>query len=208
MMKHVKLPGLIVVAAMALMALLGVGSASATVLCKTTTNPCGEAWKYSGTIEGSLKSGTTAVLKTTGGEIDNTCTGGSAKGTASAGGATSTVTGTASTTDVNLSGCTHTVDLLEECAGEIHSISGTSSGTVTVKGCAVTTVLLGVSCTYGPGAGADVGVVEEGGSGGEAVKVSEVASKQAGSFLCPSTVVYEALVVRTAPEGTLGVAPS
>jgi hypothetical protein len=210
MMKHVKLLGLSAVAAMALMALLGVGTASATVLCKTATGglECGEGWKYSGTIEGSLKSGTTAVLKTTGGEIDNTCTGGSAKGTASAGGATSTVTGTASTTDVNLSGCTHTVDLLEKCEGEIHSISGTSSGTVTVKGCAVTTVILGVSCTYGPGAGTDVGVVEEGGSGGEAVKVSEVAAKQAGSFLCPSTVVYEALVVRTAPEGTLGVAPS
>jgi hypothetical protein len=208
-MKHLKLAGLSAVAAMALMALLGVGTASATVLCKTATGgePCGESWKYSGTIEGSLKSGTTAVLRTTSESIENTCTGGSAKGSASAGGATATVTGTVATTDVSLSGCVHTVDVLEKCEGEIHSISGTSSGTVTVKGCAVTTVLLGVSCTYGPGEGTDVGVVEEGGSG-EAAKVNEVAAKQAGSFLCPSTVVYEAEIARTAPEGTLGVAPS
>ncbi len=120
-MKHVKLLGLIAVAAMALMALLGAGTASATVLCKTTTDPCP--------------------------------------------------------------------------AGE------TYSGTVTVKGCEVTTnnALFG-SCVYGAGAGTDIGIVEEGGSG-EAAKVSKVISKISG--LCPSTVVVEASVVRTTPVGTL-----
>jgi hypothetical protein len=207
MMKHVKLPGLIAVAAMALMALLGVGTASATVLCKTATGglECGESWKYSGTTKGSLKPETTAIMKSTGGTTENTCTGGSAEGTASAGGATSTVTG--NTSGLTLSGCTSTADNLTSCEGEIHSISGTSSGTVTVKGCNTTTVLNGTSCTYGAGAGVDVGIVEEGGSGA-AAKVNEVTSKVAGGFLCPSSAVLEAEVVRTAPEGTLGVAPS
>jgi hypothetical protein len=207
MMKHVKLPGLIAVAAMALMALLGVGTASATVLCKTATGglECGESWKYSGTIKGTLKSGTTAVAKNTSGSTENTCTSGSSEGEASAGGATSTVTG--KTTGLTLSGCASTTDILKGCEGEIHSISGTSSGTVTVKGCETTSILNGVSCTYGAGEGVDVGIVEEGGSGA-AAKVNEVTSKVAGSFLCPSSAVLEAEVVRTAPEGTLGVAPS
>jgi hypothetical protein len=205
MMKHVRLPGLIVVAAMALMALLGVGTASATVLCKTTTNPCGETWKYSGTVKGTLKSGTSAVVKDTSGTTQDTCTGGSAEGSASAGGATSTVTG--KTSGLTLSGCASTTDIIEGCEGEIHSISGTSNGTATVKGCAVTGVASGVSCTYGAAGGIDVGVIEEGGSG-EAAKFSAIANKVAGSFLCPSTIVIEAEVVRTAPEGTLGVAPS
>lgn len=208
-MKHVKLLGLIAMAAMALMALLGVATASATVLCKTATGglECGEAWKYSGTIKGSLASGTTAVLKDTSGNTDVTCTSGSAEGSASAGGASSTVTGTASLTNLNLSNCSVTSDVVKGCEGELHYISGTSNGTATVKGCEVTTMILGVSCTYGAGAGIDAGVIEEGGSGA-AAKVNEVFSKTAGSFLCPSTSVVEAEVVRTAPEGTLGIAPS
>jgi len=211
MMKHVKLLSLIAVAAMALMALLGVGTASATVLCKTATGglECGEGWKYSGTIKGTLASGTSAVLKTTAGSIENTCASGSAEGTASGGGPSSTVTGTASATNLSLSRCTHTVDVLKGCEGEIHYISGTNNGTATVKGCEVTTLIAGVSCTYGPPGetGIAVAVVEEGGSAA-AAKVSEVAAKTAGSFLCPSTVVAEAEVARTAPEGTLGFAPS
>jgi hypothetical protein len=45
-MKYLKMFGLAVVAAAALTAFLGAGSASATVLCKTAVNPCpeGERW--------------------------------------------------------------------------------------------------------------------------------------------------------------------
>jgi hypothetical protein len=209
MMKHVKLLGLIAVAAMALMALLGVGTASATVLCKTATGglECGEAWKYSGTLKGTLAPGTSAVLWDTSNNVLNTCTGGSAEGTASAGGASSTVTGTAPLSSLSLTGCSSTAEVVKGCEGEIHSISGTSSGTATLKGCEVKVTIFGVSCVYGPGEGVDVGVVEEGGSGAAAA-VREVVSKQEGGFLCPSTAVSEASVVRTAPEGTLGIAPS
>ena len=205
-MKHVKLPGLIAVAAMALMALLGVGTASATVLCKTATNgaECGEAWKFSGTVKGALATGTSAKLSNTGGETLTTCTSGSAAGTVSAGGPTSTVTG--ESTGLSLGGCNNTTDILKGCSGEIHYISGTSNGTETIKGCETTTLLSGVSCTYGAGENT-VAVVPESKSG-EAVPVNEVVNKVAGSFLCPTTAVTEATVVRTSPEGTLGVAPS
>jgi hypothetical protein len=207
-MNHVKLPALVAAATMALMALLGAGTASATVLCKTATSgePCGEAWKFSGTIKGSLASGTSAVSKDTSGELVDTCTGGTAEGSASAGGATSTVTG--NTSSLSFSGCTSTTKNLSKCEGEIHYISGTNNGTVTVKGCEVTTntVFFG-SCVYGAGEGVDVGIVEEGGSGAEA-KVSKVVNKVSGGIACPSTMVSEATVVRTAPEGTLAIAPS
>ncbi len=208
-MNYVKLPGLIAVAAMALMALLGVGTASATVLCKTATGgeACGEAWKYSGTVKGSLASETSAVSKDTSGNIINTCKGGTAEGSASAGGASSTVTG--NTTSLSLTSCTTPTKVLKQCEGELHYVSGTSNGTATVKGCEFTTntVFFG-SCVYGVGESTDVGIVEEGGSG-SAAKVSKVVSKLSGSgAACPTTTVAEATVVRTAPEGTLGFAPS
>ncbi len=206
-MNHVKLLGLIAVAAMALMALLGVGTASATVLCKTATagKACGEGWKYSGTVKGSLASGTSAVMKTTSGEVVNTCTGGTAEASASAGGPTSTVT--ANTTSVSLTGCTNKITNLSTCEGEIHYISETSNGTATVKGCEMTSTSAFGSCVYSAGSGIDVGVIEEG-SSGVAAKFSKVVNKVSGSAICPATIVVEASVVRTVPEGTLGVAPS
>ena len=206
-MNHVKLPALIAVAAMALMALLGAGTASATVLCKTATSgsPCGEAWKFSGTIKGSMAPETSGLSKETGGEVFNTCKSGTVEGSASAGGATSTVTG--NTTSLTVGSCTFPTKNISSCEGEIHYISGTNNGTVTAKGCEVTTntVFFG-SCVYGLSSTTDIGIVEEGGSK-EAAKVSKVVNKISGA-ICPSTLVVETSVVRTSPEGTLGVAPS
>jgi hypothetical protein len=45
-MKHLKILGLVAVAVVALLAFLGAGSASATVLCKTAVNPCPEGERY------------------------------------------------------------------------------------------------------------------------------------------------------------------
>jgi len=205
-MNYVKITGLIAVAAMALMALFGTGTASATVLCKTATSPCPVGETYSGTIKGSLASGTSAVMKDTSGNTLNTCTGGTAEGSVSAGGASSTVTG--NTTSLSLTGCNAKITNLSKCEGELHYISGTNNGTATVKGCEFTSssALFG-SCVYSAGPGTtDVGIVEEGKSG-EAAKVSKVANKVSGAS-CPSTIVIEMSVVRTAPEGTLGFASS
>jgi hypothetical protein len=54
-MKHLKMLGLAAVAAMALTAFLGAGSASATVLCKTATNPCSETWPLGTPFDFSLE---------------------------------------------------------------------------------------------------------------------------------------------------------
>jgi hypothetical protein len=54
-MKHLKMLSLAVVAAMAMSALLGASSASATTLCKTATSPCSEFWPLGTKFDFSLQ---------------------------------------------------------------------------------------------------------------------------------------------------------
>jgi hypothetical protein len=54
-MKHLKMFGLAVVAAMVLTAFLGAGSASGTTLCKTATSPCSEFWLLGTKFDFSLQ---------------------------------------------------------------------------------------------------------------------------------------------------------
>jgi len=62
-MKHLKVLGLAAVAAMALMAIVGAGTASASELCSTNTAPCtGTKYGQDTTISAQLKSGTVAFL--------------------------------------------------------------------------------------------------------------------------------------------------
>jgi len=64
-MKHLKASGLIALAAMAVVALIGAGTASASTVCKANETTCSAANTYAnGTaIKGTLASGTKAVLK-------------------------------------------------------------------------------------------------------------------------------------------------
>jgi len=75
-MKYLKMIGLAAVAAMALMAFLGAGTASATVICHNNgqTNGCTEDWGLGDKGTFSLKANTTALLETTGGTDIDTCT--------------------------------------------------------------------------------------------------------------------------------------
>jgi hypothetical protein len=89
-MKRLKALGLAAVAAMALTAFLGAGSASATVLCTTTTTPCDS---HIDQIEFSAKSATSGKEYSTGGTEEATCTGSSFSGN-------KTVTGSSTTTEI------------------------------------------------------------------------------------------------------------
>src|ERR1700746_2336683 len=97
-MKYVKMLGLAAVAAAALMAFVGAGTASATgVLCSTTTgnNACPAAQRWAvGTVL-HMTSEETVQLKTTGGVVASTCSTATVQGTITVnpGGATTT-TGT------------------------------------------------------------------------------------------------------------------
>ncbi|MGN6256701.1 MAG: hypothetical protein ACTHN3_02980 [Solirubrobacterales bacterium] len=159
-MKHLKMLGLAVLAAGALSALIGAGTASATVLCSTNTNPCTGTKYPSGTsVSGSLVSGTNAVLVTGSGEV--TCTKSTISGkTTSAGSSTTTVTG--EITAVSFTGCTESV-FHSSCTVtsenlpwkvEVHSSSTNGNGAMTAfssgKGNpgAIVECSFFVNCTY------------------------------------------------------------
>jgi hypothetical protein len=202
-MKYVKMLGVAAVAAMAFMAFLGASSASATVLCATTTTPCGSVYGVNTEIDASLASGTSAVLRNTSGSIEDTCTTSTTKGvTESSGSSTTTVKGKVKvegeTKDLTFGGCEQTTDVLAGGELEIHWISGTHNGTLTAKEFQVTMTLVGVTCTFSAGTGTDLGTVTGGSMA--TMDVNAVVNKSAGSFLCPSTAVWEAAYTVTNPE--------
>jgi hypothetical protein len=199
-MKYVKMLGLAAVAAMALMAFLGASSASATVLCKTATNPCGAGWVYTGALEGSLTSGSSAVLESTGENplIEDTCTVSVVKGEVTKDGGAG----------VNASGPVNSVSF-EKCTNTTTVLNGT--GTLELEGSVVkakgfeVTVNAGVSCIYSAGTGTTLGTFV----GGNPAKivVNAVVNKSGGSFLCPSDSKWTAEYTITG-LGTLHSEPS
>jgi hypothetical protein len=195
-MKYVKMIGLAAVAAMALMAFAGAGTASAaaTTLCKTAESPCSEAWSYpDGTTVHATQKGS-GSLATSGFTV--TCTESTLHG-ATAGGGTKIVID-----KLIWEGCNTTVDTV--ATGEIE-VTKASSGNATVvaKNTKVTINIAGVSCTFGAGAGLTLGTYTESTkhltiSGTEVPKVE-------GSFLCPSSGKWTDTYVITQPTGTVYV---
>ncbi len=200
-MKYLRMFGLMV-AAMALMAVGGAGSASATVACKTSiTSGCGgTAWSYGNgtTMHITQETGQTGVLQTTGGTVLDTCTGGTMHGAiTSAGGASSTVR--FSTTTIDLGTCTRTSDTIGSGNEvELHHESGTDNATVTYTGnSAVTINTIVGTCIYGLTSGA----LDWGKYTGAAATFDTnlVLPKDAGNFACPDHAVWSTSYELTAP---------
>jgi opacity protein-like surface antigen len=182
-MKYVKMLGLAAVAAAALMAFIGAGTASAAELYST-----GVTVNAGTKIEGSLESGTTATLSTTDGKtIVDTCTGSSVNGTVNAytGG---DVTGAISS--LTWSGCSVTTDTLTN-----GNLSINASGTVSGNG-SVVTVNTGVTCRYGTGAGTALGTLTTGKLAINAV----INEQEPKAFLCPDTTKWVANYTVTSPH--------
>ena len=170
-MKYVKMLGLAVVAAAALMAFVGAGTASATgVLCSTTTGeaacPAAQRWAVGTvihmTLEESLKTATT------GGITASTCTEATVTGTI-----TTNTGGATTATSVNeviswgtvATPCTKTATTVALGKLKFDRIAGTSNGTVTAdEEIKVTTTGLfsGETCNYGVTAGTSLGTLTEG----------------------------------------------
>lgn len=200
-MKYLKMLGLAVIAAAALMAFLGAGTASATVICKVEpkSGVCPEGSDYPAGTKGkaSLKRETKAVLETTSGETLATCTESTVEGTSkNTGGATETVESTL--TSLTWGGCSTKVVTLRPGLGQLHWIAGTNNGTLTTAGVEVTTGIFGVSCVYGAGAlPIDAGTTVGGDPG--SLAANTIVNKTEGGFLCPSTLRFTASYVATEP---------
>jgi hypothetical protein len=137
-MKYLKMLGLAAVAAAALAAFLGAGTASATVICKNNLNTekCSEPY-LKGT-EGTASAEDSIKLLGPFSIIIATCTESTVTGTqANNGGPTESVRSTL--TSLTFSKCTHPITVVSPGTGSLQWISGTDNGTLTTSG---TTVLV------------------------------------------------------------------
>lgn len=205
-MRYIKMLGLAAVAAAALMAFVGAGTASATTLCKTVPDAsgnCEAAWHYpvGTTIHATQEPGTTANLENTSGSTLDTCTESTIHGvTTTTGSATETVKGhiDAISWGSGTTPCTATTDTLALGTLEVHAELPHGRGTLTGAGSKVTVNIFGVSCVYGTGTGTDLGTVT--GGNPATIDVNAVIKKEEGGFLCPETTKWTASYIVTSPK--------
>jgi hypothetical protein len=208
-MKYLKMLALTAVAAGALMAFIGAGTASATVLCSTTVTPCPSAqiWPAGTVLDFSVPAGGSISLTDTTGEPIDTCKESTVKGKiTNAGSSTTTVTGSVETLDWG--GCNLPTTTIKVGNLEVHQITGTSNGTVTADGLfevTINTVFFG-SCLYSATTGTDLGTITE---GKPAVFHAEAIVKKTGACVGPETALWTGTYTLTEPSNTtLSVEPS
>lgn len=199
-MKHLKALGLVAAATMALMAFIGIGSASATVLCKTSiTQGCAASgWDYptGTTIDASLEGTAIHELHESTMMLD-TCSGSTFKGS------TSNTGNSSETVLVPLaawtwSGCTRTTNTLKAGKLEIHWIAGTDNGTLTAFETEITTNTIFGSCVYGFGNGHDIGILT--GGNPATIDINTTVTKITGNFACPEVTTLTAAYPVTEPS--------
>jgi hypothetical protein len=197
-MKHLKMLGLATLTAMALIAVVGAASASATVLCKTSTNPCTEDYP-AGTEFNAATEAARSVLFKGGGVAVNTCT------EAKISGKTTNTGGLGSPVVVSLSsfvwgGCTKTTEVIKAGPMEIYYAKSEigAIGTVTMK----EFEWKEGSCTYGwtnQDIGQITGSATEGGSKAK-LYVDATYPLVAGGFPCPMTATWADIYVISTPN--------
>jgi hypothetical protein len=197
-MKHLKLIGLAVVAAMAVIGFAGAGSASATVLCKATETPCSEANLIKKGAEFSADTEGRTLIEETSGLIIESCTGGSLATTISGqGGATETVIISTTTSSWTWSGCeAGGLSATESGQLELQHLTGTDHATMTGKGFGIKLTKSG--CTYVSASGNEVGRVTGGTS--PVIDVHTVLTKSKGELTCPPDIVWIATYKITKPS--------
>jgi len=146
-MKYVKMLGLAAIVAAAMMAIVGAGTASATVLCKTNTTPCGSIYPAGTELHAVLESGTKATLKPETEIATTTCEESTVLADIEkAGSKEETVKGPITT--LTFGKCNNTVKVLKPGTLELHWIPGTMNGTLTASGFEVEVVASLVKCVY------------------------------------------------------------
>jgi hypothetical protein len=190
-MKYSK--GLALAALMAAaLTIVGAGSASATVVCKTSTSPCGSPYLKGTLFKGTLTPGTTAVFKAGFATIECKEGQGSIE-TTSNGSATETVKGLTKT--LSFGGCNATLNVLKTGPGEIHWTSKTS-GTFTAEGMEVTASTVGVDCIYGGKISS--GITLNGGTS-PTISINAKVPLISGGFLCSNPGTMTATLTVTEP---------
>ncbi|MGN6201220.1 MAG: hypothetical protein ACTHNY_02290 [Solirubrobacterales bacterium] len=189
-MKHLKILGLLTLAAASAASLMAF--ASSAYGAPTLTSPSGT--EYTGFVEATLESGSSALLKA---GVEDTCT-------------SSLVAGPVITNnETHARGSVEQAALkFEKCNKDTATLRGgeltiSPSGVVTATAFEVTVndTSLGVSCIYGGGSGLTLGTLEEGTPAKLKVSTTKL-KKISGSFFCASEGTWTANYVVTLP-GTL-----
>lgn len=209
-MKYLKMFGLAVAAAAVLMALAGAGSASATVFCHQAETPCSQKWPLNTETEFIIRpetkarwfSGINTLMECSSGDLKAKVT--------NAGSSSETVR--LGITTFQWSSCTVGNSTLENGEIEVHSITGSTNGTETLKGFTnkIETTQYG-TCIYTSGAtGMDLGTLVASKTGQAIVDIEVVLTRKEGSSaLCPTTIEWWEEWTQTAPKETpLFVEPS
>jgi hypothetical protein len=203
-MKHLKMLGLAVVAAAALTAVIGAGTASATELCSTATTTCsGTKYGVGTEIHAVLESGTTATLTTSITTV--TCTESTVQGHVTNAGGAGAVKG--QLTALTFGGCTRTGG--EECTVEATNLgtvevtggSASKTGTFSFKVTSKTgaNVVCGsfINCTFSTSSATLEGKNRE--SGTPTIKANNISLAREGG-ICPSTSTWTAAYEVTSPD--------
>jgi hypothetical protein len=204
-MKYAKVLALAAVVAGALMAFIGAGTASATVLCSTTADPCpnGQAWTNGTPLVFSVPAGGSVRLTDTNGNTLDTCTKADVEGKISnTGSATETVTGVIE--NLPWTECTFpTTTISTNNKLKVHKIAGTSDGLVTSDSQIEVTIqnFFG-SCVYGVKTTEEIGSLTEGKGTGAVFHATAVATRFGSNFACPATANWTGTYVLTSPSNT------
>jgi len=187
-MKQLKLLGLCLCGVLAAMALMGAGTASATVLCPENKSPCSAPYKKGTSIKAQLVKGTKSVM--TSGFVTIECTESTMSGkTTSAGGAGQPVLG--EITSVTWKNCKTTSG--SSCTASalktpwLAEVTGSGgNGTMTISG-AAGKFTCAVTCEYE----AKTASVSALGGSPARIKATNVSfSRIGGSFLCSSSASW------------------
>jgi hypothetical protein len=198
-MKHLKMLGVAVAAALILTAIGGAGSASATRLCKNNLNPstCSEHYAAGSTFNMSLEG--SLVFETIGGTTLSTCTAEGLKGkTQNTGAASESVN--IPLEEITWGGCTASTTTVSKGSISISQLSGTDNATVTQSGSEWTmnTSFFG-ACVYGSGTGKKLGTLMGGSVATLQVSTTVTLTKnESGS--CPSEIRMTANYTVTEPK--------
>lgn len=195
-MKNLKMLGLAVVAALALIAIVGAGSATATVLCKKNVTPCegeayGEKTAFKATVDKTLE----FKFELGGGmSYSYTCTGSTMEGEiTNAGAEKQNVIINLETFTLTNCSCPETA-VLNVPSLAVEWTEGTMNGDVTTANLNVTFKCMG-HCRYGDG---KIGVLTGGAMG--TIDLSGSLKKLEGGITCPASAKWIGSYTVTAPE--------
>ena len=198
-MKYAKMLALAAVAAGALMAFVGAGSASAAVICSTTADPCPstQRWPIGTQIDFSLTTGSTANLVDTKGNSLDTCKSSTVKGNL-------TALDTGPVTELTGGTCTFPTTTKTLSNLKVEKIVGTSNGTVVADGTFEVTInspIIG-DCLYGVTSGVSLGDLTEGNP--PIFHANALAEEFGNKVSCPDDAIWTATYTLTSPSGTTG----